>query len=104
MRLPGLRPGVGLVRPEGSGLEAAKVARVVGMSSSVLFDQSNPRNPINRRISLILMTKQAEEAALQSDRPAGQFGGNDTAAQAPAGAAANPAAAAAAIEGSVKGG
>jgi chemotaxis protein MotB len=63
----------------------------------VLFDQSNPRNPINRRISLILMTKQAEEAALQSDRPAGQFGADDATAQAPADAAA-------AIEASVKGG
>jgi chemotaxis protein MotB len=74
------------------------------MSSSVLFDQSNPRNPINRRISLILMTKQAEEAALQSDRPAGQFGGDDPAAGTAADNTASPAAAAAAIEGSVRGG
>jgi chemotaxis protein MotB len=35
----------------------------------VLFDPDKPRNPINRRISLILMTKQAEEAALKTDRP-----------------------------------
>jgi chemotaxis protein MotB len=89
---------------EGSGLEAAKVARVVGMSSSVLFDQDNPRNPINRRISLILMTKQAEEAALQSDRPAGRFGGDEAAAGTAADNTASPAAAAAAIEGSVRGG
>lgn len=90
---------------EGSGLDAAKVARVVGMSSSVLFDQDNPRNPINRRISLILMTKQAEEAALQSDRPAGPSAtGEDPAAGTAADRAADPAAAAAAIEGSVNGG
>jgi chemotaxis protein MotB len=90
---------------EASGLDNAKVARVVGMSSSVLFDQDNPRNPINRRISLILMTKQAEEAALQSDRPAGpSFGGDDQAAGTAADSAADPAAAATAIEGSVKGG
>ena len=58
---------------EATGLDNAKVARVVGMSSSVLFDPDKPRNPINRRISLILMTKQAEENALKSDRPAVQI-------------------------------
>src|SRR5690606_1014583 len=30
------------------GIEESKVARVVGLSSSVLFDPENPRNPINR--------------------------------------------------------
>ena len=29
--------------------------------------RTNPRNPINRRISIIVMTKQAEEAALKTD-------------------------------------
>jgi chemotaxis protein MotB len=33
----------------------------------VLFDKDNPRNPINRRISIIVMTKQAEESALATD-------------------------------------
>jgi chemotaxis protein MotB len=33
----------------------------------VLFDGKNPRNPINRRISIIVMTKQAEESALHTD-------------------------------------
>jgi len=35
----------------------------------VLFDTSNARNPINRRISIIVMNKRAEEAALQADVP-----------------------------------
>ena len=52
---------------EGGGLATDKIARVVGLSSSVLFDKDNPRNPINRRISIIVMTKQAEESALASD-------------------------------------
>jgi len=52
---------------EGGGLSTDKIARVVGLSSSVLFDKSNPRNPINRRISIIVMTKQAEEAAEATD-------------------------------------
>jgi chemotaxis protein MotB len=45
------------------------VARVVGLGASVLFDKQNPLNPINRRISIIVMTKRAEEAALKNDVP-----------------------------------
>jgi len=37
--------------------------RVVGLSSAVLMDQQNPSNPINRRISIIVMNKKAEETA-----------------------------------------
>ncbi len=40
-----------------------KVVRVVGLSSSVLFDKVDPLNPINRRISIIVMNKKTEEAA-----------------------------------------
>jgi chemotaxis protein MotB len=54
---------------EAGGLSTDKVARIVGLSSSVLFDRENPRNPINRRISLIVMTKRADEAALKTDVP-----------------------------------
>ena len=43
------------------GLDPDKVAKVVGLSSTVLFDKKNPRNPVNRRISLIVMNKQAED-------------------------------------------
>jgi chemotaxis protein MotB len=65
-----------------AGLPDAKIARVVGLSSSVLFDKANPQNPINRRISIVVMTKQAEEDALKSDvvdtgqhgpKPPGEF-------------------------------
>lgn len=52
---------------EAGGLNIDKIARVVGLSSVVLFDEKNPRNPINRRISIIVMTKQAEESARQTD-------------------------------------
>ncbi|WP_236672587.1 OmpA family protein, partial [Stenotrophomonas maltophilia] len=30
------------------GLEDSKITRVVGLSSSVLFDKTDPQNPINR--------------------------------------------------------
>jgi chemotaxis protein MotB len=47
------------------GLSAGKIVRVVGLSSAVLFDKAHPLNPINRRISIIVMNKRAEEAALK---------------------------------------
>lgn len=46
------------------GMDPAKVARVVGLASSVLFDKANPQNPINRRISIVVMSQEAEAAAL----------------------------------------
>ena len=46
------------------GMDPAKVARVVGLASSVLFDKTNPQNPINRRISIVVMSQEAEAAAL----------------------------------------
>src|SRR5690606_27378089 len=54
---------------EEGGLAATKIARVVGLASSVLFDRENPHNPINRRISIIVMTKSAEARALSTDAP-----------------------------------
>jgi chemotaxis protein MotB len=36
--------------------------RVVGLSSVVLFDKDDPANPVNRRISIIVMSNKAAEA------------------------------------------
>jgi chemotaxis protein MotB len=52
---------------ESGGLNSDKISRVVGLSSSVLFDKDNTRDPINRRISIIVMTQEAEENALKTD-------------------------------------
>jgi chemotaxis protein MotB len=51
----------------GAGLPDDKIARVVGLASSVLFNREDPQAPINRRISIVIMTKQAEEEALKTD-------------------------------------
>jgi len=64
---------------EAAGLSTDKTARVVGLSSSVLFDKADPRNPINRRISIIVMTRQAERDALKTDTPI-SLGGSEPAA------------------------
>jgi chemotaxis protein MotB len=53
-----------------SGLPDTKISRVVGLASSVLFDKQDPQNPVNRRISIVVMTRQAEEAALKTDTAA----------------------------------
>jgi chemotaxis protein MotB len=42
---------------EEGGLAAQKVARVVGLSSTVLFDREHPDSPINRRISIVVLSK-----------------------------------------------
>jgi hypothetical protein len=44
------------------GMQEQKMMRVVGLSSAVLFDLSDPFNPVNRRISIIVMSKKAGEA------------------------------------------
>ncbi|NLC23637.1 flagellar motor protein MotB [Oxalobacter vibrioformis] len=52
------------------GMEDTKVVRVVGLASSVLLDKEDPEDPINRRISIVVMNKKAEEAALKDDNGA----------------------------------
>src|SRR5450830_404648 len=47
--------------PFSGGMDESKVLRVVGLSSAVLLDKEDPFNPINRRISIIVMNKKAEE-------------------------------------------
>jgi chemotaxis protein MotB len=49
------------------GMDKGKTARVVGLAASVPLDKAHPDNPINRRISIIVMTKEAEAAALSQD-------------------------------------
>ena len=47
------------------GMDETKVIRVVGLSSASLFDKADPLNPVNRRISIIVMNKKAEEEAMK---------------------------------------
>lgn len=49
------------------GMDEYKVLRVVGLSSTVLFDKNDPLNSINRRISIVVLNKRTEEALLQDD-------------------------------------
>lgn len=55
----------------GGGLVDDKIARVVGLAASVPFDKGDPSDPINRRISIIMMTKQAQDAAMSQEQADG---------------------------------
>jgi chemotaxis protein MotB len=44
------------------GMDEAKMLRVVGLASSVPFNQAAPHDPVNRRISIIVMNKRTEDA------------------------------------------
>ncbi|WP_374353539.1 flagellar motor protein MotB, partial [Chitinimonas sp.] len=47
------------------GLQDQKVLRVVGLADSVPFDTENPQSPVNRRISIIVLNREAEENILK---------------------------------------
>jgi chemotaxis protein MotB len=47
------------------GMNEQKIMRVVGLSSAVLFDKANPTNPVNRRISIVVMSHKAAEAVTE---------------------------------------
>lgn len=42
------------------GMDEAKVLEVIGLGSAVLYDKTNPINPINRRISIIILNKKTQ--------------------------------------------
>jgi chemotaxis protein MotB len=50
------------------GLEDGKVLRVVGLGSAIPFKPEAPQDPINRRISIVVMNKKAEEAITKESR------------------------------------
>ncbi|WP_029407191.1 flagellar motor protein MotB [Thiomicrorhabdus sp. Milos-T2] len=43
------------------GVSSDRIAQAVGMADTVPFDKENPYNPRNRRISIIVLNKEAEE-------------------------------------------
>jgi len=79
------------------GLNDDKVLRVVGLGSAANLDKADPFNPINRRISIVVMNKRTEEAVIRdgSSIDVATDGASDGVADGDAGAPAskNPAAA-----------
>jgi chemotaxis protein MotB len=48
------------------GLPEARTLRVQGLASSKLLEVKQPESPINRRISIIVMNRDAEDAVLKN--------------------------------------
>jgi chemotaxis protein MotB len=51
-----------------AGMPDDKLARIVGLASSILLEPTNPFSPTNRRISIIVMTREAEERLMGAGR------------------------------------
>lgn len=66
------------------GMAESKVIRVVGLASTVLYDRQDPLNPINRRISLLVLNKKTEEAILADGIPSSSPAEEQAAASPPA--------------------
>jgi chemotaxis protein MotB len=45
----------------GGGIEEEKMLRVVGLGSAAPYDKDNPANPMNRRITIMVLNKKAAE-------------------------------------------
>jgi chemotaxis protein MotB len=71
-------------------MKEEKVLRVVGLGSAANLDKLDPFNPINRRISIIVMNKRTEENVLR-DGAAIELPVNDAAAAISSGLAAGAA-------------
>jgi len=71
------------------GMADSKVLRVVGLASAAHLDKADPFNPINRRISIVVMNRRAEDNLLRDGRKI-EVGDVDEAAGIPAAAPAAP--------------
>lgn len=49
------------------GMSSDKIMRVIGLGSTVLFDKENPLDPINRRISIVVLNKKTELAIMNDE-------------------------------------
>ncbi len=52
-----------------AGMPDAKLGRVVGLAASDLLEPDNPRAPANRRITITVLTREAEERLLGKGIP-----------------------------------
>lgn len=59
------------------GLNDAKIMRVVGLASTVLFDKNDPLSSINRRISIVVLNQKTEQAILQEEGPETEVDGEE---------------------------
>lgn len=51
-----------------NGLGKKRLAQIVGLADSSLYDKSKPDSPINRRISILVMSEQSEKKWMQQSQ------------------------------------
>ncbi len=56
------------------GLDERRILRVTGLASSQLFERDNPTHPSNRRISIIVMNREAEDRVFKPGLDANESG------------------------------
>ncbi|MBS4016656.1 MAG: flagellar motor protein MotB [Dechloromonas sp.] len=61
------------------GMDDHKVLRVVGLGSTLLFDKNDPLNPVNRRISIVVLNQRTERAILNEENNPDDADGDDIA-------------------------
>ncbi|MYM40777.1 flagellar motor protein MotB [Duganella qianjiadongensis] len=66
------------------GMAESKVLRVVGLASANNLDRADPFNPVNRRISILVMNKRTEESVLRDGVRQIEVGAEEEAAAPPA--------------------
>ena len=59
------------------GLNDAKIMRVVGLASTVLFDKNDPLSSITRRISIVVLNQKTEQAILNEEGPESEVDGDE---------------------------
>ena len=47
------------------GIDDRKIVRVVGLASSIPLDRGDPASPVNRRIAIVVLNREAAESALR---------------------------------------
>lgn len=50
------------------GLAEAKILRVMGMGSAVLFDRQNPDSPLNRRVTIVVLSNTAADRIIKNQQ------------------------------------
>ena len=58
-------------------MDEGKVLRVVGLASTVLFDKNDPLNPVNRRISIVVLNQKTEQSILAEVGPESEYSGEE---------------------------
>ncbi len=58
------------------GLSGTKVLRVQGLAASMLYEKDSPESPLNRRISIIVMNREAEDRFFRAARAEAGDGGD----------------------------